>query len=1157
MSSNAKKPNKKSILGSMNSRPLSTNYSIAEPVQAPQRQPGTIRNRSGSLLMDNDEGGNASISSGNTFGLLKSFGKGTNKQRSGSETTSIRSSQDFRKTNYNKRASSIPLSAQSDYERASIQSPKQESILEPEEDNEPHQDQESDTHPINHSNQQKEVNGTNAGVAEGIFGDLDKDVPRYDLQDPSAKTNGTAQKQVQNAKDENEKEKKESNGGIIAAATGGVSAALVGAGSLLVGKNENGAPAAKDQDPEQDPELPDDEDPDVYDDAKPVDHGDATALINEEKKQEKQMNKPSKPASRKRGKRPDPVQPLTSVQRHYLLKALVSIQMQMEWSELEKLGALTQYGYPFSAQRPKLKRVKDKSLQLEGEFAKGEFAEAADDPYADIDEDEARRQEGLMEPLILRHMFHVHLHTFPGLDKAPEKYWQKRIQPFFDEMAARNFSSSIERSETSARHFYTLAMTRYLGGFFARGVGVRGEGELRGPGKGEPGTGTWRKSKEWGKGTVKRGLDRPARPDGELLERIDDLFDGAEGEVWRRARKETTRVKNDWRAFKEFNIERETGLEETMAFLDVGNLRNLPPQYRNAEEYARHHAAYIFHTLFVNSPNADSFYNILRGIHLLFPYWGAKQLLKVANAQTMISGILNLLLARPAGAKSLVQRIFVSVIGGQASSINKEYVQPLKKEIADVELTAKLEDYVKRGNRPERKAITNRALRTGQDILATILIFATGPQLSQTKKNEVLDLHDSFASSPYRGQLAAAYPDSTPLGKSDKKPKIENWTNDRDEQRDAKKYAMLKLYLRELLHRRDREQACQIASGSLIPQIIKESLDTVFYGPIKSIAEHSDLSARLGDLQNFFDDIIKTRKNSSNTLPEWIALTARHENSLYFLFHECATIIGPFTQWLQGGSDFMALSTTDPNHPANRKAKNVEVNLEALLQDDTLTEEDVEGIVKEADQLAEYVKWQKVWYELEMRKNFLLGTGAAIPQSGLCLDDLPSKGMRDRIEDVDGLMLELLQQERVEAEDGTVKTDVRGTEMQDFPWAWFDAVDPLHQHLQGTDPNAISYEPKTASARIPSFKHTRKALDAFQFALLEKLPAWREGDAKGVPATPAALRKPISSSASTNRLDGDASSIQTTARSPSVAANHGTQKSTSKSRFKIPFMGRK
>ena len=543
--SSTKKPSKRSILGSMGSRPTSTNYSIVEPVQAEKRQPGTIRNRSGSLLAEEGGGaGDSSIASNGTFGRFKSMGRASNKQRSGSESTSIRSSQDIRKTNYSKRASSIPLSAQegeTEEDVQEVESQQQQQQQQPQQDVEPHQDQESEIHPTGQEEedqqQQHAVNGTSATAAGGgIFGSLDKDVPKYDLQDPATKTNGTAHNEKE---EEQQQQQKESNGGIIAAATGGVSAALAGAGALLVGKSENGTTTNKNQELEQDPEIPD-EDPERFDDGKPVNHGDATALIDEEKKTSKQQSK-LQPSSRTRGKRSDPVKPLTPVQRHYLLKALVSIQMQMEWSELEKLGALTQYGYPFTANRPKLKRVKDKSLQLEGEFAKGEFAEAADDPYADIDEDEARRQEGLMEPLILRHMFHVHLHTFPGLDRAPEKYWQKRIQPFFDEMAARNFSSSIERSETSARHFYTLAMTRYLGGFFARGVGVRGQGELKGPGKGEPGTGTWRKSKEWGKGTVKRGLDKPARPEGDLLDRIDNLFEGAEGEVWRRARKETTR----------------------------------------------------------------------------------------------------------------------------------------------------------------------------------------------------------------------------------------------------------------------------------------------------------------------------------------------------------------------------------------------------------------------------------------------------------------------------------------------------------------------------------------------------------------------------------------------------------------------------------------
>jgi hypothetical protein len=493
----------------------------------------------------------------------------------------------------------------------------------------------------------------------------------------------------------------------------------------------------------------------------------------------------------------------------------------------------------------------------------------------------------------------------------------------------------------------------------------------------------------------------------------------------------------------------------------------------------------------------------------------------------------------------------VSVIGGQASTFNKEYVQPLRKEINDADLTSKLDDYVKRGNRPEGKALRNRALRTGQDVLTTILLYASGPQLSQSKKNEVLDLQDAFARSPYRGTLDAAYPSSSLPGKAADKPKVNSWTNDRDEQREALKYAMLKLYLRDLLRRRDRDEACKLASGSLVPTIIKESLETVFYGPIKSIADHSDLSARLGDLQAFFDDIIKTRKNSKNTLPDWIALTARHENSLYFLFHECAAIIQPFTQWLQSGADFMALSTTDPNHPANRKAKNIEVNLELLLQDASLSEQDVNDIIAEADQLATYVKWQKVWYELEMRKNYLLGHGAAVPASGLCEDDIPSGAMRNRLEDIDGLMLDLMHEEGIEAEDGVIRSDVRGTEVREFPWAWFDAVDPLHQHLQGTDPTAMSYEPKSASAKLPSMKHTRKALEAFQFALLQKMPAWKEGDAKGVPATPRHLRANAMGGGAGDRSHQADETVSSSANSIKSASTPATAQS--KSRFKLPF----
>lgn len=876
--------------------------------------------------------------------------------------------------------------------------------------------------------------------------------------------------------------------------------------------------------------------------------GDASGLIAEEYSKDTKRSDAGRKTRREPSKRAETVAPLTPVQRHYLLKALVSLQMQMEWSELEKLGGLTQYGYPFLRERPKLKRVK---ADIDDDFSKGDFADSADDPYAD--EDAAKRGENLQEPLILRHMFHVHLHPFPGLDKAPLKYWTKRIQPFFDEMAARNFSYSMERAETTSRHFYTLAFTRYLGGFFARGVGVRGQGETRGPGRGDPGSERWGPGKQWGKGTVKRGLDKPARIDDDLMAKIDDLFDGKEGEVWRRAKKETKRVKSDWCALKEYSIEQEAGLEEVISHLDIGNIKNLPPKYRNAEEYARMHAAYIFHTLFVTSPSADGIFSVLKGIHALFPYWGAKQLLRVANAQTMVQGILSLLLARPGGAKSLVQRTFTYVIGKEASAIAKEYLAPLRKEINDDELTKKIAEYVKRANRPEGRAIRARAVRTNQDVLATILLYSAGTKLSSSKKDHVLDLHEAFAESPYRGSLNKAYPSSTPAGKE--KGEVLTWGAGAVEEAKARKFAMLKLYLRETLKKRDREQAIQVASGSLIPSIIKDSLDTVFYGPFKEIAEVADLSGRLGDLQAFIDDLIQVKKSGDNELPAWIALAARHENSLYFLFHECAPIMQRFTDWLQVGADYMSLSTVDPQHPANRKAKNVEVNLEEMLQDDRLTEKDVKTILAEIDGLASYVKWQKVWYELEMRKNFLLARPDAAPSSGLSEDDLPG-GMKRKILDVDGLLRELMEQEGVPVEEGVVRDETRGTEMQNFPWAWFEAVDPLHQHIEGGEPDQLRFRPHTATTTLPSLSVTRKALEPFQDCLISKLPAWKDGSASGVPASaPVADRvstapPPPPSAKSNAKRRGES-------RPGSVMADNRSTKSR-KSIMKMPsFFGRK
>ncbi|CAO1636239.1 unnamed protein product [Parajaminaea phylloscopi] len=845
-------------------------------------------------------------------------------------------------------------------------------------------------------------------------------------------------------------------------------------------------------------------------------------LSDEEYRTTRKTTKSSRkaaPAADQPSKRSQAVRNLTPVQRHYLLKALVNLQMQQEWEELEKLGALTQYGFPFTPEPPKLTRVK---ADLKNEYTGGDdVEEEADDPYAGQGGD-MRRLENLQQPLILRHLFHVHIRTFPGLDAAPLKFWQQRIQVFFDEMAARNFSTSVERAEYSKRRFYTLVATRYLGGYFARGIGVRGQGELRGPGPGEKGSERWGVGKQWGKGTVKRGLDRPARINTALWKKIDGLFgDGPEGQLWRRAGKETTRVRGDWHAWKEQIIENEIGLEETINFLDIQSVRNLPAKYRNAEEWARNHAAYLLHALFVTTPGADSTYKVVKGIHTLFPYWGAKQLLKYTNAQVLIEGILNLLLARPAGAKSLIQRIANYVISSEATALQKESLGPLKKAIKDSELTDRIDDYVGRGNRPEGRSVRAKAEKTGDDVLTVILLSAGGTPLRRSAQDAVVELQGSFARSPLRGAPEMAYPADSAFAKENPdKVQLPRWDAGRGEMDEAIKFARLKLYLRDSLKARDRVQAMKVASGALIPTIIKDVLQTVMYDVIKQIAKTADLSARLGDLQSFVEDLLEVKKRKDDSIEAWIALAARHEESLYFLVHECSPIAQRLFDWCQIGLDFMALSTTDPVHPADRKAKNIEVNLEELLQDSRLSEKDVELILEEVDELAVFTKWSKVAYELEMRKNFLLARSDAATSSKLTEDDVPIQ-MKEDVRDVDSLMRELMQSEGVPVDDGTLPNESRGTEAKDLPTLWFDVMDPLGQHLRAERGSAseLVYTPQKVTPPVPCLKYIRKAMPMFREVLEERLPDWQHGDANGPKkkATPSSLGRSASTLAVEDR----------------------------------------
>ena len=185
----------------------------------------------------------------------------------------------------------------------------------------------------------------------------------------------------------------------------------------------------------------------------------------------------------------------------------------------------------------------------------------------------------------------------------------------------------------------------------------------------------------------------------------------------------------------------------------------------------------------------------------------------------------------------------------------------------------------------------------------------------------------------------------------------------------------------------------------------------------------------------------------------------------------------------------MALGTSDPSHPDDRKAKSLEINVEEMLADERLSDEDVKRILREVDGFMQWNLWQKIWYELEMRKNFLLAKPDAAAASGLGEDALPSGTFKTEIQDLDSLMKDLLEANGAKINDGLCRSEARGTEARDLPWLYFDEVDPCSQHLMGEEDVAdLKYDPPSVNFPPPNLLHTRKALPIFRSTLLSQMP---------------------------------------------------------------------
>lgn len=123
--------------------------------------------------------------------------------------------------------------------------------------------------------------------------------------------------------------------------------------------------------------------------------------------------------------------------------------------------------------------------------------------------------------------------------------------------------------------------------------------------------------------------------------------------------------------------------------------------------------------IFLAEDNSPELFAQFKRIHSLVPYSALKQVIRFANPAAVMSGVLDLFLAQPFGAKSLLQRIFGLALNDGIRTVSKS-IETLEAKIPEPVFCQKIKNYV-RSNDSVKTAVREEAKAEQVDLVVAIL----------------------------------------------------------------------------------------------------------------------------------------------------------------------------------------------------------------------------------------------------------------------------------------------------------------------------------------------------------------------------------------------------------------------------------------------------
>ncbi|OAL74645.1 PX domain-containing protein [Trichophyton violaceum] len=294
----------------------------------------------------------------------------------------------------------------------------------------------------------------------------------------------------------------------------------------------------------------------------------------------------------------------------------------------------------------------------------------------------------------------------------------------------------------------------------------------------------------------------------------------------------------------------------------------LSPQYQKFAEWLRIEVAATLYHIFLAEDNSPELFAQAKRIHSLIPYSILKNVIRIANPAAVMAGVLDLFLAQPFGARSLLQRIFAMAIQDGVKAFQKS-VDSLAARIDDNILVDTLRAFTE-SDEQVKNELRGEAEAESVDIVVVILRSEHfEPELTVRQIEKVFNSYVAWVSA------------------------VES-INDPEIQQGAQWFSYLKQLLKVLTRQRDKMMMLSIIEEPVTLQLFRD-LFTIFYEPLVRVYKSANVYNSITDFAEFANDAIAVIERAqrqdvsadpNQTVQSFIDLCTRHQHSFYKFVHE-------------------------------------------------------------------------------------------------------------------------------------------------------------------------------------------------------------------------------------------------------------------------------